>query len=59
MSLMAGVDLPLSAIREQIKRGIDVVVHQERTRDGGRRITSVSEMVASADDAYVLRDVSV
>ncbi len=57
MSLMAGVDLPLPAIREQIKRGIDVVVHQERTRDGGRRITSVSEMVASADDAYDLREV--
>ena len=59
MSLMAGVDLPLLAIREQIKRGIDVVVHQERTRAGDRRITSVSEMAATKSDAYVLREVSV
>jgi len=58
MSLMAGVDIPLAAIREQIRRGIDIVVHQERTRDGERRITSVSEMARADGDAYALREIS-
>jgi pilus assembly protein CpaF len=43
MALMGGVDLPLAAIREQIRQGIDVVVHQERGDDGVRRIVSVHE----------------
>jgi pilus assembly protein CpaF len=44
MALMGGVDLPLSAIREQIRHGIDAVVHQERDSNGVRRIVSVHEM---------------
>jgi pilus assembly protein CpaF len=57
MALMAGVDLPLPAIREQIRRAIEVIVHQERT-DGGRRITSVSEVVPSSGEGYELRAVA-
>jgi pilus assembly protein CpaF len=58
MALMAGVDLPLAAIREQIRRGIEIVVHQERSPDGRRRIVSVMEMTPSGGDAYVLRDIA-
>ena len=43
MALMGGVDLPLEAIREQVRHGIDLVVHHERGDDGVRRIVSVHE----------------
>ncbi|MEK7863635.1 MAG: CpaF family protein [Chloroflexota bacterium] len=58
MALMGGVELPLAAIREQIRRGIDIVVHQERGRDGRRRITSVAEMVIDHGDGYTLREIA-
>jgi pilus assembly protein CpaF len=54
MALMAGIDLPLAAIREQIRRGIELVVHQERTSDGRRRITSVVEVRESDREDYEL-----
>jgi len=56
MALMAGVDLPLAAIREQIRRGIDLVIHQERTADGQRRIVQLMELDAAVTDGYGLRD---
>jgi pilus assembly protein CpaF len=55
MALMGGVELPLAAIREQIRRGIEVVVHQERLAGGERRITQVMELDPNARDDYVLR----
>ena len=55
MALMAGVELPLDAIREQIRRAIDVIVHQDRAPDGGRVITAVKEMRPGGDD-YELVD---
>ena len=58
MALMAGVDLPLAAIREQIKRGIDLVVHQERGEDGRRRIVEIAELVPGRDDGYELRAIA-
>ena len=54
MALMGGIDLPLSAIRQQVRQGIDVVVHQERGSDGVRRIVSVHEMTSS--EAEPLRE---
>ena len=54
MTLMADVELPLVAVREQIRRGIDLVVHQERTPDGRRRITDVVEMSGEARGDYAL-----
>jgi pilus assembly protein CpaF len=57
MALMAGVDLPLAAIREQIRRAIEVVVHQDRTGDGRRVITAVKEMRLSGD-GYELVDLT-
>src|SRR5262249_37388381 len=45
MTLMAGLDLPVRAIREQIASAVDLIVHQTRLRDGTRRVTQVSELV--------------
>ena len=56
MALMAGVDLPLAAIREQIRRGIEIVVHQERSPDGRRQITRVAQMRTDTTDGYELDD---
>ena len=44
MVLMAGLDLPSRAIREQIVAAIDLVVHVERSEDGRRRVTQVAEL---------------
>ena len=57
MALMGGIDLPLPAIREQIRRGIDIVVHQERDASGVRRIVEVMELLPEpgSDDSYALR----
>jgi len=56
MALMGGVDLPLAAIREQIRRAIEVVVHQERDGEGRRRIVAVAEVDPDRGEPYVLRD---
>jgi pilus assembly protein CpaF len=48
LALMAAVGLPHDAIREQVARGIDLVVHLERAADGSRRVTEASEVVAAA-----------
>jgi len=44
MTLMAGMDLPVAAIREQIAAAVDVIIHQTRFADGSRRITSIMEV---------------
>ncbi|MTB88885.1 CpaF family protein [Aeromicrobium senzhongii] len=54
--LMAGMDLPLRAIREQIGSAVDLIVQISRLRDGSRRITYVTELVGIEDDEPVLRD---
>ncbi|HEV8535821.1 MAG TPA: CpaF family protein [Candidatus Limnocylindria bacterium] len=54
MALMGGVDLPLEAIREQIRRGIDIVVHQERDSSGARRVVEIAELAADRGDPYSL-----
>ncbi|GAA2088124.1 CpaF family protein [Aeromicrobium tamlense] len=54
--LMAGMDLPLRAIREQIGSAVDMIVQISRLRDGSRRITYVTELVGVQDDEPVLRD---
>ena len=57
MVLMAGVDLPMRAIREQLASAIQLIVHQARLRDGTRRITHVSEVVGMEGDIITLQDV--
>jgi pilus assembly protein CpaF len=57
MVLMAGVDLPMRAIREQLSSAIDLIVHQSRFKDGSRRITHVSEVVGMEGDVITMQDV--
>jgi pilus assembly protein CpaF len=59
MVMMAGVELPLRAIREQIASAVDLVVHQERLRDGSRKITAITEVQGMEGDVIVLQDVFV
>ena len=59
MALRAGVDIPLAAVREQIRRGIDLVVHQERDASGRRCIVEIAELDHDDPSGYVLRAVPV
>jgi len=54
MALMGGIDLPLEAIRELIRHGIDVVVHQERDASGVRRVVEIAELSPERADPYLL-----
>ena len=57
MVLMAGMDLPVRAIREQMASAIDVIVQLQRLRDGSRRVTHVTEVQGMEGDVIVLQDV--
>jgi pilus assembly protein CpaF len=57
MVLMAGVDLPLRAIREQIASAVDLIVHQNRLKDGSRKIVSITEVQGMEGDVIVMQDV--
>jgi pilus assembly protein CpaF len=59
MVLMAGMELPLKAIREQVASSINLIVHLERMRDGVRRVVKVSELQGMEGDAYTLQDIFV
>jgi pilus assembly protein CpaF len=56
MTLMAGTDLPSRAIREQIAAAMHVIVHQNRLRDGSRKITHITEVQGMEGDVIVLQD---
>ncbi|HEX9016385.1 MAG TPA: CpaF family protein [Chloroflexota bacterium] len=57
MVLMAGMDLPLRAIREQIAAAMDVIVQIARLRDGTRRVINVTEVQGMEGDVIVLQDI--
>ncbi len=57
MVLMAGMDLPLKAIREQIASAINLVIQIERLRDGTRRVTAVSEVQGLEGDTILMQDI--
>ncbi|GGM30583.1 type II secretion system protein E [Paraliobacillus quinghaiensis] len=57
MVLMAGVDLPVKAIREQIAGAIDVIIQQSRLKDGSRKITKITEVQGLEGDIIVLQDI--
>lgn len=57
MVLMAGMDLPVRAIREQISSALDVIVQQSRLRDGSRKITHITEVLGMEGDVIVLQDI--
>jgi pilus assembly protein CpaF len=59
MVLMAGMDLPLRAIREQISSAVDLIVHQNRLKDGTRKITNITEVQGMEGDVIVMQDVFV
>ena len=59
MTLMAGMDLTVRAIREQAGSAINLIVHQARFRDGVRRITQVTEIVGMEGDIITLQDLFV
>ncbi len=59
MVLMAGLELPTRAIREQVASALDLIVHLQRFRDGTRRVTQVSEVVGMEGDVITLSDVFV
>jgi pilus assembly protein CpaF len=57
MVLMAGMDLPVRAIREQVASAIDLIVQVSRLRDGSRRITHVTEVHGMEGQVVTLQDV--
>jgi len=59
MTLMAGMDLPVRAIREQIASALELVVHLERMRDGTRKVTHVAEIQGMEGDVITMTDIFV
>jgi pilus assembly protein CpaF len=59
MCLMAGMELPVRAIREQIAAAVDVIVQQQRMRDGSRKVINVTEVQGMEGDVVVLSDIFV
>ena len=57
MVLMAGMDLPVRAIREQIAGAVHLILHQDRMRDGSRRVTHISEIVGMEGDIITMQDI--
>jgi pilus assembly protein CpaF len=57
MVLMAGMDLPVEFIRQQIVEAIDVIIQQNRMRDGSRRITQITEVVGIEGNIIQLQDI--
>jgi pilus assembly protein CpaF len=56
MILMAGVDLPVRAIRQQVASALDLIVHLERLDDGSRKVTQITEVVRMESDVITLQD---
>ncbi len=59
MVLMAGMELPIKAIREQIASAVDIIVQQSRLKDGSRKVTYITEVVGMEGDVITLQDIFV
>jgi pilus assembly protein CpaF len=57
MVLMAGYDLPVRAIRQQVCSALDLIVHLARVRDGSRRVTAISEVMRMEGDVITLQEI--
>ena len=57
LCMMAGVELPLTAIRKQIASAVDLIVQIKRFRSGKRRIIAISEVVGMEGDTVTLQDI--
>jgi pilus assembly protein CpaF len=56
MVLMAGIDLPVRAIRQQVASALDAVVHLERLEDGSRRVTAIAEVQRMESDVITMQE---
>jgi pilus assembly protein CpaF len=54
--LMAGYDLPIRAIRQQVASALDLIIHLERLQDGSRRVTSIVEVQRMESDTITLQE---
>ncbi|MGH2522961.1 MAG: ATPase, T2SS/T4P/T4SS family, partial [Anaerolineales bacterium] len=59
MCLMAGMDLPVRAIREQISSAVNLIVHLERLRDGSRKVVQITEIQGMEGDVITMTDLFV
>jgi len=57
MVLMAGFDLPVRAIREQVASAVDLIVQTERLSDGSRRLVAITEVQGTEGDIVTLQDI--
>lgn len=57
MVLMAGMELPVKAIREQIASAVDLIVQQSRLKDGSRKITHITEVQGMEGEVIILQDI--
>jgi pilus assembly protein CpaF len=57
MVLMAGMDLPIKVIRQQVSAAIDLIVQQTRLKDGTRKVTAITEVAGMEGDTIVLTDI--
>jgi pilus assembly protein CpaF len=57
MVMMAGMELPVRAIREQISSAIDMIIHQERLRDGSRKVVNITEISGMEGDVITMTDI--
>lgn len=57
MVLMAGMDLPLKVVRQQISAAVDLIVQQSRLKDGARKVTAITEVAGMEGDTIVLSDI--
>jgi pilus assembly protein CpaF len=56
---MAGMDLPVRAIREQVSSAVDLICQQERMRDGTRKVTTITEVSGMEGDVITMTDIFV
>ena len=59
MVLMAGIEIPVKAIRQQIASALDLIIHMERLRDGSRKVVQITEVQGMEGDTIVLQDIFV
>jgi pilus assembly protein CpaF len=57
MTLMAGIELPIRVVREQVASAVDLIVQQTRLRDGTRKVTQITEVAGMEGDTIVLTDI--
>ncbi len=57
MTMMAGMELPVRAIREQVSSAIDLIIHQERMRDGTRKVVNITEVTGMEGDVITMTDI--